>query len=96
MKTGYDVILSPIITEQTIDMNAEKKYAFKVAPEANKTEVRQAIEAIFGVEVAKVNVMNVDGKKKRMGRTVGRTSSYKKAIVTLAAGSKEIEIFQGL
>lgn len=96
MKTGYDVILNPIITEQTIDMNAEKKYAFKVAPEANKTEVRQAIEAIFGVEVAKVNVMNVDGKKKRMGRTVGRTSSYKKAIVTLAAGSKEIEIFQGL
>ncbi len=96
MKTGYAVILSPIITEQTIDMNAEKKYAFKVAPEANKTEVRQAIEAIFGVEVAKVNVMNVDGKKKRMGRTVGRTSSYKKAIVTLAAGSKEIEIFQGL
>ena len=91
MKSGYDVILKPIITEQSMDMSADKKYVFKVADTANKTEVRQAVEEIFGVDVAKVN-----GKVKRMGRTVGRTASYKKAIVTLAADSKEIEIFQGL
>ena len=96
MKSGYDVILKPIITEQSMDMSADKKYVFKVVDTANKTEVRQAVEEIFGVDVAKVNIMNVNGKVKRMGRTVGRTASYKKAIVTLAADSKEIEIFQGL
>lgn len=96
MKSGYDVILKPIITEQSMDMSADKKYVFKVTDTANKTEVRQAVEEIFGVDVAKVNIMNVNGKVKRMGRTVGRTASYKKAIVTLAADSKEIEIFQGL
>ena len=96
MKSGYDVILKPIITEQSRDMSADKKNVFKVADTANKTEVRQAVEEIFGVDVAKVNIMNVNGKVKRMGRTVGRTASYKKAIVTLAADSKEIEIFQGL
>ena len=77
-------------------MSADKKYVFKVADTANKTEVRQAVEEVFGVDVAKVNIMNVNGKVKRMGRTVGRTASYKKAIVTLTADSKEIEIFQGL
>ncbi len=96
MKSGYDVILRPIITENTMDLSAEKKYVFKVAPDANKTEIRKAVEEIFDVSVAKVNVSNVDGKQKRMGRTIGRTSSYKKAIVTLTADSKEIEIFQGL
>jgi ribosomal protein L23 len=96
MKSGYDVILKPIITEQSMDMSADKKCVFKVADTANKTEVRQAVEEIFGVDVAKVNIMNVNGKVKRMGRTVGRTASYKKAIVTLTADSKEIEIFQGL
>lgn len=96
MKNGYDVILKPIITEQSMDMSAYKKYVFRVADTANKTEVRQAVEDIFGVEVAKVNIMNVNGKVKRMGRTVGRTASYKKAIVTLAKDSKEIEIFRGL
>ena len=96
MKNGYDVILKPSITEQSMDMSADKKYVFRVADTANKTEVRQAVEDIFGVEVAKGNIMNVNGKGKRMGRTVGRTASYKKAIVTLAKDSKEIEIFQGL
>ena len=94
MKTGYDVILRPIITENSMDMAAEKKYAFKVAADSNKTEVRQAIEEIFGVDVAKVNIMNVSGKRKRLGRTFGTTSSYKKAVVTLTPDSKEIEIFQ--
>ena len=68
MKTGYDVIIKPIITENTMDMADAKKYAFKVAKDANKTEVRKAVEEIFGVDVAKVNILNVSGKKKRMGR----------------------------
>ena len=96
MKTGYDVIISPIITENTMDMAAEKKYAFKVAKDSNKTEIRKALEEIFGVDVAKVNIVNVSGKKKRLGRTFGTTSSYKKAVVTLTPDSKEIELFQDM
>lgn len=96
MKTGYDVIIRPIITENSMELAEEKKYAFKVAKDANKTEVRKAIEEVFGVEVAKVNVVNVSGKKKRMGRTIGTTASYKKAVVTLTPDSKEIELFQDL
>ena len=96
MKTGYDVIISPIITENTMDMAADKKYAFKVAKDSNKTEVRKAIEEIFGVDVAKVNIVNVSGKKKRLGRNFGTTSSYKKAVVTLTPDSKEIELFQDM
>ena len=96
MKTAYDIILAPIISEQSMDVAADKKYTFKVATDANKTQVKLAVEEIFGVEVAKVNIMNYDGKVKRMGRNVGRTASYKKAVVTLTNGSKEIEFFQGL
>jgi large subunit ribosomal protein L23 len=96
MKTGYDVIIRPIITENSMDMAADKKYAFKVAKEANKTEVRKAIEEIFGVDVAKVNIVNVRGKRKRLGRTIGTTPSYKKAVVTLTPDSKEIELFQDM
>ena len=96
MKTGYDVIIRPIITENSMDMAADKKYAFKVAKDSNKTEVRKAIEEIFGVDVAKVNIVNVSGKKKRLGRTFGTTSSYKKAVVTLTPDSKEIELFQDM
>ncbi|MBQ3291971.1 MAG: 50S ribosomal protein L23 [Mogibacterium sp.] len=96
MKTGYDVIIRPIITENSMDMAADKKYAFKVAKDSNKTEIRKAIEEIFGVDVAKVNIVNVSGKKKRLGRTFGTTSSYKKAVVTLTPDSKEIELFQDL
>ncbi len=94
MKTGYDVIIRPIITENSMDMAADKKYAFKVAKSCNKTEVRKAIEEIFGVDVAKVNIVNVSGKKKRLGRNMGTTASYKKAVVTLTPDSKEIELFQ--
>ena len=96
MKTAYDVVIRPIITESSMDMAAERKYAFKVDPRANKTEVKHAIEEIFDVDVAKVNIMNVNGKTKRLGRSVGKTADYKKAIVTLTPDSKEIEIFQGL
>ena len=96
MKTPYDVILKPVISEQSMDVAADKKYTFKVAPDANKTEVKNAVEEIFDVEVAKVNIMNVKGKKKRMGRFEGMTSASKKAVVTLTADSKEIEFFQSL
>ena len=96
MRTAYDVIITPVITEQSMDVAADKKYTFKVAVDATKTEVRLAVEEIFGVEVKKVNIMNYDGKLKRMGRTMGRRAAYKKAIVTLTAGSKEIEFFQSL
>ncbi len=96
MKTEYQTIIKPIITEETMDLASATKYVFQVAKEANKTEVRQAVEKIFGVNVAKVNIMNVNGKTKRMGRYVGKTADYKKAVITLTADSKEIEIFQGL
>ena len=96
MKSPYDVIIKPVISEKSMDDAQNKKYTFKVAVDANKTQVKLAVEEIFGVEVAKVNIMNYDGKVKRMGRNVGRTAAYKKAIVTLTADSKEIEFFQGL
>ena len=96
MKTPYDVILKPVITEQSMDYAEAKKYVFKVAVDANKTEVKAAVEEIFGVDVAKVNIMNVVGKRKRMGRYEGMTAASKKAIATLTADSKEIEFFQSL
>ena len=96
MKTPYDVIIKPVVSERSMADAAVKKYTFKVDKRANKTQIKDAVEEIFGVEVAKVNVMNVRGKLKRMGRTTGMTASSKKAIVTLTAESKEIEFFQGL
>ncbi len=96
MRTPYDVILKPVITETSMADAQDKKYTFKVATDANKTQVKDAVEEIFDVEVAKVNIMNVKGKLKRMGRNVGYTSASKKAVVTLTKDSKEIEFFQGL
>ena len=81
--TAYDVILKPVITETSMDDAQNKKYTFKVAVDANKTQVKLAVEEIFGVEVEKVNIMNVNGKMKRMGRFIGRTAASKKAIVTI-------------
>ena len=93
----YDVILKPSVTEKSMAEMAEMKYTFLVHPEANKTMIKEAVEKMFdGVKVAKVNTMNLDGKTKRRGMTFGKTAKAKKAIVTLAEGSKEIEIFQGL
>ena len=96
MKTAYDVILKPVISERSMDDAAARKYTFKVALDANKTEVKHALEEIFEIEIDKVNVMNIRAKKKRQGRTSGMTSRSKKAIVTLKPNSKEIEFFQGL
>ena len=95
-KIAQDIILRPIITEESMMGVSDKKYTFKVAVDANKTEVKNAVEEIFDVEVAKVNIMNVVGKQKRMGRYVGMTAATKKAIVTLTENSKEIEFFQSL
>ena len=96
MRTPYDVILEPIITEKSMDDAASRKYTFKVKKDANKTEIKAALEEAFGVEIVRVNVMNVGGKKKRQGLNVGYTSDYKKAIVTLSESSKTIEFFEGL
>ena len=92
----FDIIVSPILTEKSYDGIADKKYTFRVTKEATKTQIKVAIEDIFGVKVARVNTVNVNGKKKRMGRSEGRTSDYKKAIVMLTADSKPIEFFDSL
>ena len=95
--TAYDIIIRPIITERSMASVAEKKYVFEVAPSAGKIEVKKAVEEIFGVKVAKVNTMNVNGKAKRMGAArPGRTKSWKKAYVQLTADSKTIEFFEGM
>ena len=96
MKSVYDIIQKPIISEKSMGGMQQKTYAFKVAVDANKIEIKEAVEKIFGVEVEKVNIMNVNGKMKRMGRFIGRTAASKKAIVTLTEKSKEIEFFQSL
>ena len=91
-----DVILRPVITEASMSELDNKRYTFDVDTRATKTQVKAAVEDIFDVKVAKINVMNVKGKKKRMGRYEGYTSAWKKAIVTLKADSKPIEFFDGL
>ena len=96
MTNPHDIILKPVVTEQSMTEMVEKKYTFVVAKDANKTEIKKAVESIFGVKVAKVNTISVRGKEKRMGRYSGYTASWKKAIVTLKADSKPIEFFDGL
>ena len=96
MKTPQDIIITPVITERSMDNLQAGKYTFKVAKDANKSEIKKAVEKLFGVEVDKVTTMNVRGKEKRMGRFVGTTASWKKAIVTLTEDSKAIEFFEGM
>ena len=94
---AYDIIIKPVITEQSMADVADKKYVFQVAINANKTEIKAAVEEIFGVKVAKVNTLNMIGKQKRMGmRPAGRRRNWKKAMVTLTADSKTIEFFEGM
>ncbi|TDQ34711.1 50S ribosomal protein L23 [Aureibacillus halotolerans] len=90
-----DVIKRPVITEQSTDLLADKKYTFDVDVRANKTEIKQAVETIFSVKVDKVNTLNRKGKFKRMGRHGGYTARKKRAIVTLTSESKEIDFFDG-
>ena len=93
----YDVIKKPVITEKSMNAMAEKKYTFLVHPEANKSQIKEAVEKMFeGTKVKSVNTINSDGKKKRRGMVVGKTAKTKKAIVALTEESKDIEIFEGL
>ncbi|AGT30565.1 50S ribosomal protein L23 [Geobacillus genomosp. 3] len=94
MKDPRDIIKRPIITENTMNLVGERKYTFEVDVKANKTEVKDAVEKIFGVKVEKVNIMNYKGKFKRVGRYSGYTNRRRKAIVTLTPDSKEIELFE--
>ncbi|MBM7588303.1 large subunit ribosomal protein L23 [Bacillus pakistanensis] len=89
-----EIIKRPVITERSTDLMADKKYTFEVDTRANKTQVKDAVEEIFGVNVAKVNIMNYKGKFKRMGRHAGYTNKRRKAVVTLTTESKEIEFFE--
>ena len=95
-KLAQDIVLRPIITENSMDGIADRKYTFEVAKDANKIEIAKAVEELFGVKVAKVNTINVDGKLRRYGRFEGFTASKKKAIVTLTEDSKTIEFFDGM
>ena len=93
----YDVILRPVVTEKSMAMMAEKKYTFYVHPDANKAQIKEAVEKMFeGTKVSRVNTLNIAGKKRMRGRTVGYTEAKKKAIVFLTEDSKDIELFQGL
>ena len=97
MKTAYDIIKRPVITEQSMAQTEIKRYTFEVAKDANKIEIAKAVEEIFGVKVAKVNTINMYGKEKRMGRyPAGRRPARKKAMVTLTPDSKAIEFFEGM
>ena len=94
---AYDIIIKPVITEQSMEAIADKKYVFQVAIDADKTEIKAAVEEIFGVKVAKVNTVRMQGKVKRTGAyPAGRRAAYKKAVVTLTADSKTIELFEGM
>jgi large subunit ribosomal protein L23 len=91
---AYDVLIRPIITEKSVKLAQDKAYTFKVSKNANKYQIKDAVEKVFDVKVAKVNTMNISGKPKRQGRTQGRTSSWKKAIVTVTQNSNSIKIFE--
>ncbi|MCR5148902.1 MAG: 50S ribosomal protein L23 [Eubacterium sp.] len=93
----YDIIQKPVLTEKSMNAMAEKKYTFLVHPDANKAQIKEAVEKMFeGTKVEKVNTANFDGKVKRRGATFGRTAKFKKAYVQLTTDSADIELFEGL
>lgn len=96
MRTAYDIIINPVITEASMDNMQKKKYTFKVMSDANKIEIRKAVEELFGVKVEKVTTISMKAKPKRLGVHYGRTSAWKKAIVKLTEDSKTIEFFDSL
>ena len=96
MRSAYDIIIRPIITESSLAMTQNKKYTFEVAKNATKPEIAKAVEEAFKVEVLSVNTINVKSKPRRMGVHLGKTRSWKKAVVTLKADSKTIEFFDGM
>ena len=93
---AYDIILAPVLSEKSYEGISTKTYTFKVAKDATKTQIKNAIEEIFKVKVDSVNTANVFGKMKRQGKYEGLTGNYKKAIVKLSADSKSIEFFDSL
>ena len=97
MKTAYDILLKPVISEQAMEQGDLKKYVFIVARDANKIEIRKAVEEAFGVKVAKVTTTHVRGKQRRNGAyPAGTTAARKKAVVRLTEDSKTIEFFEGM
>jgi large subunit ribosomal protein L23 len=96
MRNPHDVIVRPVVTERSMEDMAERKYTFVVNKNANKIEIKHAVEQAFGVKVEKVNTIRMEGKTKRMGIHEGRRPDWKKAIVKLTADSKTIEFFEGL
>lgn len=96
IKSPYDVVLAPIVSETTMEMAEQRKYTFKVDFRANKYLIKDAIEKVFDVKVEKINTLNVKGKFKRQGRTAGYTSKWKKAVITLTPESKPIEFFENM
>ena len=93
--TAHEVLVRPVISEKNTMLNEQGKYVFEVAPDANKLQIKQAVQEIFKVDVVKVNVLHVPSKTRRVGRSIGRTRPWKKAIVTLRPGQR-IELFQGV
>lgn len=93
---AQDIIIRPVITEKTMEGNAQKKYTFEVAKDATKIDIKKAVEEIFGVKVQKVNTLHVRGQLRRQGRYEGYTRSWKKAVVTLTEDSKTIEFFESM
>ena len=96
MRIPHDIVIKPVITERSMDDMAYGKYTFVVDKRSNKSEVKKAVETIFGVKVEKVNTMNMIGKIKRQGAHSGKRASWKKAIVKLTEESKRIEFFEGM
>lgn len=96
MKSPYSIVKRPIITEESMDKMVDKVYTFEVDRKATKLEIREAVEEMFDVKVDRVNTMNVRGKVKAMGQSIGKRPNWKKAIVRLTEDSKEIEFFEGV
>lgn len=94
--TNHDIIIKPIVSEKSMDQLADRKYTFKVAVDANKIQIKKAVEEVFGVKVEKITTARVLGKVKRMGATSGKRADWKKAVVKLTADSKTIEFFDGM
>jgi large subunit ribosomal protein L23 len=96
MLSSYDIIKKPVITEKSMSVMADKKYTFIVDIHANKSQIKRAVEEVFGVKVELVNTARIMGKVKRVGVHIGKRSDYKKAVVTLTTDSKTIEFFEGM
>ena len=96
MRNPHDVLIRPIITEKSVSGHGDMRYTFQVLPDANKIEIKHAVEKIFGVQVDRVRTLNMPGKPRRYGRHTGHTSAWKKAIVILKKTSRPIGFFEGI